>query len=102
MKELEEWSKIHNALERTEKLFWSCFQSYKEEDPEEFSEIFPKEKSNVRIEFKKIVHEVILPDYDQEFISVYLNIFVDDHNVGWFKNMFLMDGTDFDEFFVIE
>ena len=102
MKELEEWSKIHNALERTEELFWSCFQSYKEEDPEEFSEIFPKEKSNVRIVFEKIVHEVILPDYDQEFISIYINIFVDDHSVGWFKNMFLMDGTDFDEFFVIE
>ena len=44
----------------------------------------------------------MLPDYDQEFISMYLNIYVDDHNVGWFKNMLMMDGTDFDEFFVIE
>lgn len=102
MKNLEEWSKLHNAVERTEELFWCCFQSYKEEEPEEFSEVFPKNKSNVRIEFEKIVHEVMLPDYDQEFISVYLNIYVDDHNVGWFKNMLMMDGTDFDEFFVIE
>ena len=102
MEKLEEWSKCHNALERTEELFWCCFQSYKEEEPEEFSKVFPKEKLNVRIEFEKIVHEVMLPDYDQEFISIYLNIFVDDHNVGWFKNIFLMNGTDFDEFFVIE
>ena len=49
MKKLEEWSKLHNALERTEELFWCCFQSYKEEEPEEFSEVFPKDKSNVRI-----------------------------------------------------
>ena len=102
MKNLKEWSKLYNALERTEELFWCCFQSYKEEEPEEFAEVFPKEKTNVRIEFEKIVHEVMLPDYDQEFISVYLNIYVDDHNVGWFKNMLMMDGTDFDEFFVIE
>ena len=32
-------------------------------------------------------------DYD-----VYLNIYVDDHNVGWFKNMLLIDGTDFDKY----
>lgn len=101
MKNLEEWSKRHNAIERTEELFWCCFQSYKEEEPEEFSIIFPKEK-NVRVEFEKIAHEVMLPDYDQEFISIYLNIFADDHNVGWFKNMLLTDGTNFDEFFVIE
>ena len=71
-------------------------------EPEEFFEVFPKDKSNVRIEFEKIVHEVMLPDYDQELISVYLNIYVDDCNVGWFKNMLMMDGTDFDELFVIE
>lgn len=102
MNNLEKWSKRHNALERTEELFWCCFQSYEQEESEEFSEVFPKGKANVRIEFKKIVHEVVLPDYDQEFISVYLNIYVDGHNVGWFKNMLLIDGTDFDEFFVIE
>ena len=102
MKNLEEWSKCHKVLSRTEELFWHCFQSFKEEEPEEFAEVFPKEKTNVRIEFEKIVHEVMLPDYDQEFISVYLNIYVDDHNVGWFKNMLMMDGTEFDEFFVIE
>ena len=102
MKNLEEWSKLHNAIERTEDLFWYCFESYRTEEPEEFIEAFPQDKANVRIEFEKIVHEVMLPDYDDEFISVYLNIYVDDHNVGWFKNMFMMDGTDFDEFFVID
>ena len=55
MRNIEEWSKLHNALERTEELFWCCFQSYKEEEPEEFAEVFPKEKINVRIEFEKIV-----------------------------------------------
>ena len=102
MKDLKEWCNSYHALERTEELFWCCFASYKEEEPEEFSETFPKGKSNVRIEFEKIVHEVMLSDDDQEFISIYLNIFVDDYNVGWFKNMFLTDGTAFDEFFVIE
>jgi hypothetical protein len=102
MKNLEEWSKCHNALERTEKLFWRCFGLYEAEEPEEFSEVFPLGKSNVKIKYEKIVHEVMLPDYVQEFISVYLNILVDDHNVGWFKNIFFPDGTDADEFFVIE
>ena len=102
MIDIKEWSDCYNAFERTKELFWCCFQSYKEEEPEEFCEVFPEEKSNVRIELEKIVHEVMLRDFDQEFISVYLNIFVGKHNVGWFKNMFCMDGTDFDEFFVIE
>ncbi len=102
MKNIKEWSINNNALQRTEELFWICFQSYKEEEPEEFGEVFPKDKTNVKIEFEKIVHEVILPEYEQEFISVYLNIYVDDHNVGWFKNEFCLDGTQFDEFFVID
>ena len=92
MKNIKEWAMNNNVLQRTEDLFWTCFQSYREEEPEEFSDVFPKGKLNVRIEFEKIVHEVVLPDYDQEFISVYLNIYVDDHNVGWFKNMFFFIG----------
>lgn len=102
MKGLKEWCERYRALARTEELFWRCFQLYKEEEPEEFSENFPEGKENVRIEFEKIVYEVMLPDYDQEFISIYLNIFVNEDNVGWFKNMLLTDGADFDEFFVIE
>jgi len=102
MKNIKEWAMNNNVLQRTEDLFWTCFQSYREEEPEEFVEVFPEDKTNVKTEFIKIVHEVILPDFEQEVISVYLNIYVGDHNVGWFKNVFCLDGTEFDEFFVIE
>lgn len=102
MKNLQEWSQCHNAMQRTQDLFWRCFESYKQEESEEFSEVFTQDKENITIEFEKIVHEVMLPEFEQEFISVYLNIFVDDRNVGWFKNMFLPSGEDFDEFLVIE
>ncbi len=102
MKDLKKWSIKFNALERTENVFWECFYLYEAEEPEEFAEVFLYGKENVILEFEKIVHEVALPDYDQEFVSVYLNIYVGEDLIGYFKNIFLSDGTQFDEAFVIE
>ena len=98
----KEWCDKNRALERTEELFWQCFQLYKEEEPEEFAETFSADKDGVTVEFEKISYEALLPEFNQELVAVYLTVYVNGDSIGWFKNMFKADGTQFDEFFVIE
>ena len=76
--------------------------AYKKEEPLEFSEVFPNDVVGVVPLLDKIVFELTLPNYEQEFVSVYIRIMLDERNVGWFKHVYMVDGEDFDEYFVID
>lgn len=99
---IKQWCDKNNTLDRTITAFWNCFNVYKTDDYEEFITIFPEDKSNVNIIFERISYEFDLPSFRQELIGVYINIFVNDKKVGWFKQLFLPNGEMFDEYFVIE
>lgn len=102
--DLRQWCLEHNVLTRTESVFWIYFDAYKKDEPEEFETVFPHGRYDVTLEYERVQHELSLPDFDRdtEVVSVYLRIFSDHSEVGYFKMQFCLDGTEFDEFFVIE
>lgn len=99
---IKDWSDNNNILVRTLEMFWNCFEVYCNEDYEEFITVFPEGKTNVNLKFDKISFEIDLPDFLQELIAVTIDIYVYEKKVGWFKQLYLLSGEPFDEYFVID
>lgn len=96
---LKNWCNENNAIVETTRSFWDSFNEFKKEEPNEFYSVFGNEI--VELFLDKICYELNLPEFEQEFVSVTLDMFVNDTNVGWFKQIFFLDGKKFDEHFVL-
>jgi len=83
-------------------LFWECFEAYKDEEPLEFSEVFPTARTGVSPLFDKVVYELSIPNCEQEFVSVYIRMLYNEREIGWFKHEYMLDGEDFDAHFLID
>lgn len=99
---LTAWYANNDAEKRTVDLFWRCFESYKNDDFDEFCSVFSKDKENVKIELDRLSYELNLPELSNEFISVCIDIYVEEKKVGWFKQYYSVDGEPYDEYFVID
>ncbi len=99
---IKEWYQNNNALNRTVEMFWRCFEAYSNEEPEEFKEVFPDGKKDTILQFHRISYEIDLPDFSQELIAIILDIYVCEKKVGWYKQLYLLNGEAFDEYFVID
>ena len=99
---IKKWCDNNNALSRTLELFWNCFEIYSNEDYEEYITVFPDGKKNVITKFDKILYEIDLPDFSQEHIAITIDIYICEEKVGWYKQLYLLNGEAFDEYFVIE
>lgn len=99
---IKKWYEDYNIKNRTLDMFWNCFDVYCADDYEEFVTVFPLGKTNVNLVFEKVSYEIDLPDFGQELISIYIKIYVDSKNVGWYKQLYFLNGEPFDEYFVIE
>ena len=99
---LKEWYEEKNIFAHTLKNFWHSFETYAEDDYEEFAVVFPKGNTNVSLKPDRISYEIDLPNFLQDLIAIYINIYVDERQVGWFKQLYLLDGEPFDEYFIID
>lgn len=99
---IKKWCHNNNALNRTLEMFWNSFEIYSNEDYEEYITVFPDGKNNVVLKFDKISYEIDLPDFSQELIAVTIDIYIREMRVGWYKQLYLLNGEPFDEYFVID
>lgn len=102
---IKKWYNDNNIEEQTLGYFWKSFDIYLKDDFEESIIVFPEGNKNIVLKFYKISYEFELPDLltsdAQGLIGVYIDIFTNGKNVGYFRQLYLLDGTPFDEYFVI-
>lgn len=99
---MKTWYDKHEIFDETLDALWSSFYNYKREHPAQFLDTFPLERDNVNLDFIKVAHEYTLPDCAEEHISVYVDIYTDDQYVGWFKQLFDLEGNQKENYFTIE
>lgn len=100
--ELKNWYEEHEIFDKVLETLWESFYDYKRTEPALFLDVFPLERDNVNLDFVKLSYELPLPDLEGETICVYVDIFTDEKCVGWFKELFNIDGTSKDKYFVVE
>ena len=100
--DLERWCKINNAIEISIECFWKSFEKYKEEDKNEFFSVFKNERRGVSLCLDKISYDFDLPNFVRDQISIAMDIFLEDRQIGWFKQVFSIEGEPIDDFFIIE
>lgn len=99
---IKKWCINNNVLNRTIEMFWKCFDIYSKEEYEEYKSIFTNGKKDVQTKFDKISLEIELPGFTHELISITIDIYNCETKVGWYKQLFLLNGEPFNEYFVIE
>lgn len=100
--QMKTWYDEHDIFDEILDELWHSFYDYKRENPARFLDTFPLERDNVNLDFVKVSHEYTLPDCAEEYISVYVDIYRDDKCVGWFKQIFGLDGSKKNKYFMIE
>lgn len=101
MDDLRNWCIKHDIENRTIQDFWKCFEDYKNNEYDEYMNIFSNQEKSIKIFFDKISYEVNYPEFTNEHICVYLDLFVNEKKIGWFKQLFDINGELIDFNFVI-
>ncbi|CAH8713316.1 hypothetical protein M5W83_26635 [Paenibacillus thiaminolyticus] len=98
--EFENWVSIHNIIERTKKGFWNYMENYKQEEPDEFSEVF----GNVDMNFLETniskISLTINYTFDEpiKFVSAFIDVEYEGEELGVYQCLFSLDGDDLDDY----
>ena len=96
------WAKDYNIVEGCKNRFWYCYDNYEKENTEEFCQNFTSSKSDVELKLHRISHDFYSFDDENQKVAIVMDIFVKDRYVGYYKELYLVTGKFFDEYFVIE
>jgi len=107
---LMNWVKEHNILARFSSGFEASLTEYSKEEPEEYYEWIGKYDQIPILTLDKVSYncnfggtkDLESPDCLGITISLVGNINLDDGYLGWYKEVFLIDGSLVDEDFVID
>ena len=102
MLDVQKWCAEHDAISRTEKAFYEALKNYKEEDAEEYGEVFNDNTLPIVAVPDKVFHGYSLPNFDFEQIYVDFLIEYGNRYVGWYRMIYDLDGSEVDDSFVIE
>lgn len=107
--ELRNWLKEKDAINKTFKSFWVCFDNYLNEDRDEFNKYFGQyDKKKLKVYFSKVALKIVSLKYldpeneDREFIEVFLKIEYTGEYIGYYSLLFDFNGETFDDFLVSE
>lgn len=98
--EFQNWISLNNIVERTKKSFWNYVENYRNEESDEFSEVF----SNVNMDFLEItISKVSLTvnyRFDEPiiFVSAFADIKYEDGEIGEYESLYSLDGDDLDDY----
>lgn len=111
-KELEDFIQSRHILETSREMFKMNFDSYREEEPEEFYEYFGEfRKELFEADMKSV--EFILgkypnwfgvsdsSDWNEEYVAVIIKMVYHEKEIGEYKICFDMDGEVIDDYFVM-
>ncbi|MFL1676360.1 hypothetical protein ABEV00_00550 [Paenibacillus thiaminolyticus] len=102
--EFQNWVSINNIIERTKKGFWIYMENYKQEEPDEFSEVF----GNVDLNFVEInISKISLTinyrfDEPIKFVSAFIDVEYGGEELGVYESLFSLDGDDLDDYLRIK
>lgn len=102
MSDLQEWCLKHNVKERTLTAFHNALEAYREEETMEYGKVFPNELMPIIPIFDKVCHVFSFPEFEFERVQIDMSIEYDERTVGWYRMIYEMDGSEFDDYFVIE
>lgn len=112
-KELRQWA-VKNDIEKTSIAgFWYCFNNYKQEDPEEFRQVFGDDFNAeiLSVEMKSVAlfidkwdetKEYEYISYGFDYVVSYIPIVYKDQKLGIYKMLYTLEGQSFDDFFVLD
>ncbi|MBQ9133820.1 MAG: hypothetical protein IJX64_04750 [Clostridia bacterium] len=75
MFDLQKWCAEHDAVKRTEQAFYTALETYKNEDAEEYNEVFYDKDLPITAVPDKVYHACSLPDFDME--RVYVDLYIE-------------------------
>ncbi|MFJ7826655.1 hypothetical protein [Psychrobacillus sp. NPDC096623] len=106
---LRKWAENYSIESNTIKGFWVMFNKYKEEQKEEFLEVFGKDfdKSQLSIVMNRLGlfidawNKDAHMQYGFDYVTSYIPIIYLDNHIGEYKMLFNLDGECFDDYFII-
>lgn len=102
IKQFEEWIITNRVVVRTLEGFWENYESYKIEEPEEYSMTFGDHDLNdLLIEVSKISLNLFdWPESNNYTISANIPILCKKKNLGYYELIFALSGDIIDDYFV--
>ncbi len=107
--ELRKWAEGHSIESKTIEGFWYNFSAYKNEQEEEFLELFGVDfgKNQLRVTTDSLA--LFIDDWNRDsyhsygfdYVVCILSIVYKDEKVGEYKVLFSLDGNAFDDYFII-
>lgn len=97
--EFQNWILLNNIVERTKKSFWNYVENYRNEEPEEFSEVFSDvNMDSLEITISKVSFTVNYSfDEPITFIAAFADIEYEDREIGVYESLYSLDGDDLDD-----
>lgn len=98
--EFQDWISINNVAERTKKSFWQYIDNYREEEPDEFREVF----SNIDLNsLNIIINKISLTisyrfDEPISFVSVCIALVYEGEEIGAYESLFTLSGNEMDDY----
>ena len=83
--DLVKWCDNNKIIERSQKSFWKCFETFKEEDPEEFKKTFKYGLGKVGCKLSKISFKQNHPDEHGGYVYSTMDILYNDKKIGFIK-----------------
>lgn len=102
--ELQTWCSEHKVIENGQRNFWNAFARYEVEEPEEFFEVIGNENRDcIQLILDKIkLCQNDQMDYGKQTIEVDFDITLKEQRIGWYREVYFLDGEFVDDYFVIE
>lgn len=98
---LKSFADEHKIIERTWENFWYAYNSYITEDSEEAGEHGITNKDSIIPEFFSLAYEIFHDD--SEMIVAKIRMYDKEYRyLGYYDDLFDMNGEGVDDFFVIE
>ncbi|MBP1967527.1 hypothetical protein [Paenibacillus aceris] len=110
--ELRQWALENEIEKKSMGGFWYCFNNYKNDDPQEFREVFGDDfdESQLKIQLKNVAlfidrwdetkeYEAI--SYEFDYAVAYIPIEYKSKKLGVYRMLFKLNGESFDDFFVL-
>ncbi|KAB4864632.1 hypothetical protein GAG84_27330 [Bacteroides thetaiotaomicron] len=99
---LYSWFQSRGLIDRFRADLPKFLDAYRQEEPEDFYEVFGADCPDVSLKYLKLSYELPLDYVEDPKYSITGDMIFHERVIGWFRQGWLGDGTYFDDWFVIE
>lgn len=99
---LNKWCEEYHIFNKCEKGFWTCVESYKSQEPDEFLEVFQNDDASISISLEKLAFCITPDKWGKPTIQIDYDIIFRESKIGWYREIYFLNGEFIDEHFVID